>query len=256
MFLELSLTCLVASLVYMSLWFGLALARRQINVVDAAWPGALVLIALIVAGLHSSARSFLIAALVIIWGLRLFGHLIDRVFEAGEDRRYAEMVQNWHKLRWLRIYGAVFLAQAVLAVVVALPVIMATGQQNPHLGILSFVGALVWVVGLFIEAAADYQLRVFVRTKTSKDEVMEQGLWRYSRHPNYFGELLQWWGIGVIALQASFGWVGLFGPLVLTLSICFVSGIPAAEKRLKSNKNYQAYAKRTSPLVPLPPKKA
>jgi steroid 5-alpha reductase family enzyme len=120
-------------------------------------------------------------------------------------------------------------------------------------------GYLVWVAGFLIEYNADKQLAVFLtqqknknngKAKGNKRGLLDTGLWRYSRHPNYFGELVQWWGIGLISLQTSYGWVGLFGPLLLTILIRFVSGVPPIEKRRADDPDYQAYQRRTNALVP------
>jgi steroid 5-alpha reductase family enzyme len=126
---------------------------------------------------------------------------------------------------------------------------MATGEQNADLAVLSVLGTALWFAGFTIESLADRQLRKFLANPDNKGKVMDQGLWRYSRHPNYFGELTQWWAIGLIALQVHNGWIGLLGPLTLTVLIVFISGIPPIERRKKSDPEYAAYMRRTSPLV-------
>jgi steroid 5-alpha reductase family enzyme len=241
-------------LVYMSIWFAVAKARKQLNYVDVAWGGGFVIIAWVVALSHPSARSTLIAVLVSFWGLRIISHLARRVFRSGEDPRYQEMSKKWASAFWPRAYLQVFLFQGALMLLVGLPIFMATGEQNGDLAILSVLGTLLWFIGFVIESAADSQLRQFLADEDNKGKVMDQGLWRYSRHPNYFGELTQWWAIGVIALQASGGFVGLLGPLTLSILIIFVSGIPPIERKKKSDPAYAAYMKKTSPLILWPPK--
>ncbi|HET7629739.1 MAG TPA: DUF1295 domain-containing protein, partial [Candidatus Saccharimonadales bacterium] len=138
--------------------------------------------------------------------------------------------------------------------VIVLPVTLINHSNSLDLSGLALAGGLVWLVGLSLESIGDRQLRHFMSNPDNKGKIMNRGLWRYSRHPNYFGELTQWWGIFIIALAAPLGWIGFIGPLVLTLLILFVSGIPLSEKRQAKKPGWSYYKKRTSVLVPLPPK--
>lgn len=246
---------LTAVLLYMSLWYLVAHKAKKLSVVDVAWGSGFALIAWLTVWQDSSARSILIAILVSVWALRITNHLARRVFGGTkDDPRYEQIASKWRGSYWLRAYFSIFLLQGVLVWLISFPVMFATSDQHADLAILSVVGAALWAIGFGIEAAADRQLRDFVNYKPNKGKVMDQGLWRYSRHPNYFGELLQWWAIGVIALQTSLGWIGLVGPLTLTILIVFVSGIPPIENRKKSSPAYAEYMRRTSKLVPLPPR--
>lgn len=253
---HLLLLSLTAALVYMSLWFMVGWWRKKLNTVDVAWGSGFALIAWLVAWQDPSARSTVIAILVSIWALRITYHLARRVFGGREDPRYARLSQKWKGNFWLRAYFSIFVLQGILVVLISLPIIFATGEQHADLGGLTVLGAVIWALGFGIEAAADRQLRDFINYKPNKGKVMDLGLWRYSRHPNYFGEMVQWWGIGVIALQAQNGWIGLLGPATLTFLLLFVSGVPLIEKPRQNDKAYQAYKRRTSMIVPLPPKKA
>lgn len=256
MITDLLIYSVTAALIYMSIWFLVGVWRKKLNTVDVAWGSAFAIIAWLVAWQETTARSVLIAILVTIWALRITNHLARRVFGGREDRRYAELSKKWKGNFWLRAYFSIFVLQGLLVVLISLPVIFATGQQDENLAVLSMFGASMWAVGFGIEAAADRQLRDFVNNKANKGLVMDMGLWRYSRHPNYFGEMVQWWGIGLIALQAANGWIGLAGPFALTLLLLFVSGVPPIEKPRQNDKAYQAYKKRTSMIIPLPPKRA
>lgn len=248
------LLSLVVLVVYMSAWFLLARWRKQLNVVDVAWGTGFAIVAWLVALTHNSARSLLIAILVSIWAVRITNHLARRVFAGGEDPRYQDMAKKWKGNFWLNAYLKVFLLQGLLVLVITLPITFAIGEQNGDLAPLSALGAVLWTIGFSIEATADRQLRMFIVDRANKGKVMDQGLWRYSRHPNYFGELTQWWAIAIIALQAHLGWIGLLGPLTLTTLILFVSGIPPIENKKKSDPEYANYMRRTSMLIPLPPK--
>ncbi len=257
MILKLLLINLAALLIYMTVWFAVGKKRNQLNTVDVAWGSGFALVAWLVAVQQPSARSLLIAVLVSIWAARITNHLARRVFSSGEDPRYKELSDKWRGNFWLRAFVSIFVLQAVLVLVISLPVTLAAGgNQHPDLGWLSVVGAALWVIGFGIEAMADRQLREFLADKRNKKKVMNLGLWRYSRHPNYFGEMVQWWAIGLMALQVSWGWLGLAGPLTLTYLLLFVSGVPSIEKRRAGDGEYQIYKRRTSMIVPLPPKKA
>jgi len=240
---------------YMTLCFGLARARGRLDTVDTAWGLGFVLAAWSAYIQHASPRGLLVAVLVSVWGLRLSYHIWRRNRGREDDRRYREISRKWRGNLWRRAYMSVFLLQGGLVWLVSLPVVMVTGAKLVGLGWLSAAGTAVWLLGFTFEAVADYQLAGFLRAK-DRPKVLQTGLWRYSRHPNYFGELTQWWAIGLIALQTSYGWIGLAGPLSLSLLIIFVSGIPPIEKHRQKDAEYQAYQKRTSPLIPLPPRRA
>lgn len=246
---------LIAVWLYMTLWFVVGRWRKKLNTVDVAWGSGFALVAWLVVIQQPSARSWLIAGLVTIWTLRLTNHLARRVFSSGEDPRYRELSGKWRGNFWLRAYFSIFMLQGLLVVIVSLPITLAASQPYAALSWLSGVGALIWLVGFTLEAIGDRQLRQFVSQPANKGKVMDQGLWRYSRHPNYFGEMTQWWGIGVIGLQTTGGVIGLLGPLTLTLLLRFVSGVPMIENRRKADPAYRRYMARTSMLMPLPPRR-
>lgn len=240
--------------VYMTFWFIAARLRKRLDTVDIAWGLGFVLVAWSAALQRHSTRSWVIAGLVTIWGVRLATHIYRRSKTKKEDPRYEELARKWKGNFWLRAYGSIFLLQGFLILIVSLPVVMATNHQLHGWAWLTILGAVVWLKGFVIEALADRQLAQYLRVK-DRPKVLQTGLWKYSRHPNYFGELLQWWGVGIIALQARHGWVGLTGPLVLSILIVFVSGIPPIEKRRAKDAAYRAYQKKTSPLILWPQKK-
>jgi steroid 5-alpha reductase family enzyme len=246
----------VVLLVFMTVVFLVAKAKDRLDTVDSAW-GVAFMVASWSAFLQArSVRSLLVAILVSVWGVRLTNHLYKRSAKRGkDDPRYQEMRDKWKGNVWLKAYQMVFLLQGLLVWIISLPVVMATGHILPHAFWFSEVGAIIWVIGFNIEAAADSQLAAFVAAKKDKNAVLDTGLWRYSRHPNYFGELLEWWAIGIIASQTAFGWIGLLGPLTLTILIVFVSGIPPIERRRKTNPKYREYMRHTSPLFLLPCRK-
>jgi steroid 5-alpha reductase family enzyme len=239
--------------IYMVLWFLLARARKRLDTVDTAWGLGFVVAAWSAAVQEPTSRSLLIAVLVSIWGIRLANHIYQRSKNRGDDPRYVEMSKKWKGSLWRKAFWVVFMFQGLLIWIVSLPVVTATGIGHGA-GWLTSIGLVIWLVGFAFESISDKQLGDFLK-RSNHPKVMDKGLWGYSRHPNYFGELTQWWAIGIIATQAHLGWIGLLGPLVLTTTIVFISGIPPIERKRKQNPDYQEYAKRVSVLIPLPPRR-
>jgi steroid 5-alpha reductase family enzyme len=198
------------------------------------------------------------AVLVCIWGLRITWHIARRKIGKPEDFRYTKYRSEWGDSFAIRSYFNHFIFQAILTVVISASTIIAAHADSGHnqISILQWLGILVWVVGFAFESIGDWQLGNFVRNRKSKNEVMQTGLWKYSRHPNYFGEILLWWGLWLLVLELPKGFWAIISPITITFFIVFVSGIPLLEQRYKSNKYYQKYAKRTSILLPRFPKKA
>lgn len=245
---------LILLIAYMSFWFIAAKLRNRLDTVDTAWGLGFVTVAWSIALQRPSMRTLVIAVLVSIWGVRLANHIWQRAKIKGEDPRYTEIANKWKGNLWIRAYFSIFLTQGLLIWVVSLPIVMAAGVPRGGFEWLTILGGVVWLKGFVIEMVADRQLATFIRTK-NHPKLLQTGLWKYSRHPNYFGELTQWWGIGIIALQTVDGSIGLVGPLTLSILIIFISGIPPIERRKANDKEYQDYKRRTSSLVPLPPRK-
>lgn len=239
---------------YMTVWWAVAYRRKRIDTVDIAWGGGFVLVAWSTLIQAPSFRSQLIANIVTLWGLRLAYHIYSRHKGRGNDPRYTELSKKWKGNFWLRAYVSIFLTQGLLALIVSAPITVASNESLPNLAWLSIVGVVIWSFGFIIEAVADKQLSDFLKLK-DRPKIMQEGLWRYSRHPNYFGELLQWWAIAIIALQVSYGWLGIIGPLTLSILIIFISGIPPIERSRAKDAAYQEYKKHTSPLIILPRRK-
>jgi len=242
-------------LVYMTLAQAVARLRRRIDTVDVAWGLGFLVPTYLVAIKDYSTRSRVIATLVTIWGVRLATHIYLRSRRRGDDPRYAEMTKKWKGKIWPQAYFRIFLLQGALIWIISLPIVLASNKvvaSSPDHFLAA--GILIWLIGFLTETIADAQLSKLLQIK-NRPKVMQTGLWKYSRHPNYFGELTQWWAIGIIALQVSYGWLGLLGPLTLSVLIIFVSGIPPIEKRRAKDPDYRDYQRRTSVIVPWFPKK-
>lgn len=240
-------------LVFMTAGFLVAKTRKRIDTVDTLWGLGFIVVAWSTVIQANSWRSLLVAILVSIWGFRLANHIYRRSKNKSEDPRYMEIASKWKGSLWPRAYVSIFLLQGVLVLLVGLPILMIADQKLAGWEWLIVLGVIIWLKGFIIESIADRQLKDFLALK-DRPKVLQTGLWRYSRHPNYFGELTQWWGIGVISLSVSYGWIGLLGPLLLSILIIFVSGIPPIERRRAKDPEYHAYQKRTSALVLLPPR--
>lgn len=246
---------LAALATYMSIWCLIGRWRQRIDVVDTAWGGGYIVVALVAFVAKQNLRTELIGLLVLLWGLRLAVHIWQRASRKGPDPRYEELSSKWHTSHpWLRAYFSIFLLQGLLILMISLPISVAASETASIGKPLAIVGAAVWLLGFVTEAVADHQLNAFISRSDNQGKVLDTGLWRYSRHPNFFGELVQWWAIGLLALGPTIGWLGLIGPLTLSILIIFVSGIPSVEKRRRDNREYQIYKQRTSVLIPLPPR--
>jgi steroid 5-alpha reductase family enzyme len=235
-----------------------SLALRDVSIVDPAWGLAFVLVAWIAeATAHGCrGRRLLLAALVTVWGTRLALHLIVRKLrEPGEDRRYARMREKAGEGFALRSLLTIFLLQAALVWIVSLPVQIAAVQTD-RLGALDWIGAAVWAIGFAFEAIGDLQLSRFKADPATRGRVMDRGLWRYTRHPNYFGDFLLWWGIYLSALGTwGAAWTAV-GPLVMSVLLIRVSGKDLLEKDIgRRRPGYEDYVRRTSGFVPLPPRR-
>jgi steroid 5-alpha reductase family enzyme len=253
--------CAILVLAYMTVWFVVALARKDNSVADIAWGPGFVLVAAYTFFFRRASLfpPLLVSSLVAIWGLRLARHIFVRNWKRGEDPRYAAWRQTWGRSFLWRSYLQVFLLQGFFLLVIASPVILVNAYRwdrppgSYGRGILQ-AGVLVWIVGFVFEAVGDAQLARFKRDPANKGKIMDRGLWRYTRHPNYFGESLMWWGIFLVALDAPYGWAMIVSPVLITFLLVRVSGIPLLEKRYAGNPDFQAYARRTSAFVPWFPK--
>lgn len=240
----------------------ISLPMRNVGIVDIAWGSGFVLIAWTTFVVTDRAESptavrWLLPALVTIWGTRLSLHLAVRNLGEPEDRRYAAMRENW-PLFPLTSLGIVFLLQAAIMLVVALPVmdgVAATMAASPTIGPLHGLGVLLWAVGLFFEAVGDWQLVRFKSDPANEGRVLDTGLWRYTRHPNYFGDFVVWWSFFVVAVANGAAWWTAIGPVVMSVFLMKVSGVTLLEKSMKQRRPaYADYVRRTSTFFPRPPK--
>ncbi|HEY0908502.1 MAG TPA: DUF1295 domain-containing protein [Candidatus Paceibacterota bacterium] len=242
---------------YMTIWFVIGTTLKRNDVADIAWGVGFIVAALVPLFAYGfeADRSLLTTSLVLIWGSRLAYHIFRRNVKKPEDGRYVAWRNAWGKWVIPRAYGQIFLLQGLLLILVVMPVLVINTYRGGSWTPLDIIGLAVWVVGFFFESQGDRQLRAFIKDPSNKGKILDTGLWRYTRHPNYFGEVTQWWGLGIIALSVPYGWIGLIGPLTITFLILKVSGVPMLERNMEKNPLFDSYRKRTSVFIPMPPKK-
>jgi steroid 5-alpha reductase family enzyme len=241
-----------AVFIYMNLLFLLALKLKKNDIVDVAWGSGFIITAILFLFLVPgySLRRIIVSALVLIWGLRLSFYIYIRNRGKQEDFRYAQWKKQWGNKWMIRSYFQVFILQGFLMLTIAYPIFLNSQSQTSALSYLDIIGIILWLIGFFFEAVGDAQLRRFKLNALNKGKIMDQGLWRYTRHPNYFGEATMWWGIFIITLNVHWGWLAIASPIIITTLLLRVSGVPLLEKKYETNPEYREYIRKTSGFVP------
>jgi steroid 5-alpha reductase family enzyme len=255
----LTVTAASAVVIFVVLGITLLVGERlgRHNVVDVAWGLAFVGVAGAAAALGSgdAARRWLLAGLVAVWGLRLAIHLAVRSRGQGEDPRYEALLATSRGSRLVTVITKVYLLQGVLVWFISLPIQLSATLPGPLTGLAVF-GIAFWCVGLFFEAVGDAQLHTFKRDPAHRGVVMTRGLWRYTRHPNYFGDTCVWWGLYLVTLTAGpWGLATILSPVVMTTLLTRVSGKDLLERHMAERPGYAEYVARTSGFIPLPPRR-
>ncbi len=254
---ELLLQSTIIVFIYFFLFFLVAQIIRNNSIVDMGWGAGFVLVALATLFIQGAymERNLLLALLITIWGGRLTYYIVRRNWGKPEDFRYAKWRREWG--RWLvpRAFLQVFMLQGLLMLVIGYPIILVNANPQPGLNILDYLGLAVWIIGFYFESVSDKQMAEFKKDPANKGHIIKTGLWKYSRHPNYFGEATMWWGIFLLSLSVPLGWSGIISPLTITLLLLYVSGVPMLEKKYKDNPEFQEYAKFTSKFFPWFPQK-
>lgn len=239
------------------LWL-ISIPLRDVSIVDPAW-GPLFLLVGLIAALTASGclgRRWLLFGLAAAWGARLGGYLLSRKLgDREEDKRYAQMREKRGEGFIPYSLIVIFALQGLLVLIVSLPIQVAA-TRGGSLSALVIPGVVVWVIGFLFESVGDEQLRRFKARPENRGKVMDRGLWRYTRHPNYFGDFCIWWGIWLVALTAGGTWWTFVGPVVMSILLIRVSGAARLEKDIGDRRpEYADYIKRTSAFVPLPPRR-
>jgi steroid 5-alpha reductase family enzyme len=239
------------------LWV-LSLRLKNSSIVDIFWGIGFVIMAWVYFILTPDGfvtRKLVISTLVTIWGLRLSTHVFLRNHGKPEDFRYQKWRKESGKIWWWKSFFQVFLLQGILLWIISAPLLAAQyNARLDHLIISDYLGVLFWAVGFFFEATGDNQLKRFLSNPANKGKIMSSGVWRYTRHPNYFGDATQWWGYYLISISAG-GWWTIFSPILMTFLLTRVSGVALLEKTMETKPGYLEYKERTNAFIPWFPRK-
>ena len=253
----LALTALCIVVMMVALWI-VSLIKKDASIVDIFWGLGFVMVGLASWQLSdaNSQRGTALAVLTTLWGVRLGGYLYWRNHGKGEDFRYQAMRKHYGSKFALKSLLIVFGLQGVLMWIVSLPVQLGQMTNDAKIGVVGFIGIAVWAVGFLFESVGDIQLARFKSNSANAGKVMDKGLWKFTRHPNYFGDACAWWGIALIAAESRIGLFGIIGALVMNILLLKYSGVPILEKSInKRRPGYEEYQRRTSSFVPRMPKK-
>lgn len=253
------LACVTGLVVLFAGTFAVAERLRKHSVVDVTWGLGFVVVAVLTCWCAypegNEDRRYLLTAMVLLWGSRLAWHIGRRNAGHGEDPRYEALLGKVPpEKRRAYAFRMIYATQAVLILFISLPVQVAQYSAD-DLGPLAYAGAVVWAVGLAFEAIGDAQLKAFKADPANKGRIMDRGLWRYTRHPNYFGDACVWWGIWLVAAETGAGAWTVLSPIVMTLFLTKGSGARLTEKRMAGRPGFDEYVSRTSGFVPLPPRR-
>ena len=255
-----SYVALVLGLYFLTVMI-IAILKRDNGVIDIAYGGAFILTAWLLFFLWStqSDRQLILVACVTVWGLRLTIRIFRRHFGKPEDFRYAKWREEWTEKGmlyfFLRSFLQIFLLQGLVVLIVALPLLVAFSSTQLPMTWLNWLGFFIWGIGFFFEVVGDWQLDRFVGKPENKGKLMVTGLWKYTRHPNYFGEATMWWGLFLVVYGLSISALTLASPLLITFLLTKVSGIPMLEKHWAGRSDWEVYKAKTSTFFPWFPKK-
>ena len=240
---------------YVSVWFIISLLIKRNDIADIAWGmGFVAIVIFLFITQPSTLQSNIVYILTLIWGIRLAIHIGFRTKGKPEDFRYKKWRDEWGKYFVLRSYLQVYLLQGFFMWIISLPIIVVSMAQNQAISPFALAGSIIWLIGFAFESIGDYQLMLFIKHKQNKSDIMQTGLWKYTRHPNYFGEVLVWWGIFIMVLPLEYGIWTIISPITISFLLLYVSGIPMLEAKYKDHQAFQDYKKRTSAFFPMLPK--
>lgn len=249
---------LLVVVIFFSLLWGISIYVKDASIIDMFWGAGFILVCafyFLITDMFTT-RKFIVMALVLIWGLRISVHIMWRNMGKGEDYRYREFRKKYGEHRyWWVSYFQVFLLQGILLWLVSAPLLGAQFySENASLNFLDFLGMAIWLVGFVFEAGGDWQLTRFKSKPENEGKLLKSGFWKYTRHPNYFGDAAVWWGLGIICLAAG-SYLPVLGSCLMTYLLVKVSGVSKLEKTLMRTKpGYIDYMRRTNAFFPWFPK--
>ncbi len=251
------LLSILALFIFMTFAFLIGTIKKDNSVIDIFY--GLGYVVLIWAGLlllnEYPPRKIIITLLVTLWGFRLAIYVMIRNWGKPEDYRYQAIRERMGDKVILKSFLRIYMFQGLIILLVGFPELFANVSSHPVLNWLDFLGLGLWIVGFYFEAIGDYQLRKFLKNPENKGKIMDQGLWKYTQHPNYFGEVLMWWSLFLIVVNVEYGIFMIFGPIIINYMIIKVSGVRLLNKRFEKDDKYADYRRRTSAFIPWFPKK-
>lgn len=234
--------------------FVVSLLVKRNDIADIAWGPGIALVAFTAAVATSTTIAwphYLMLALIALWATRIGVRIGKKNLNKPEDVRYAQWRESWGRWFYLRSFFQVYLLQCGLMIFLAMSAVVAVhAPVSSFLAPLIISGTLLWLIGFVFETVGDYQLDRFLGNPANKGKLMRYGLWHYSRHPNYFGEVTMWWGLWLMTATLPLTWLAALSPITITILILFVSGIPMLEYRMQKHPEWSDYARTTSVLVP------
>ena len=254
---QLYLQLILIIFVYMCSLFVIAQRLKNNGIVDIGWPFGYVIIAVssLLITQQFTVTTILTTLLISLWGVRLGVYLWIRAYRKPEDFRYANFRKQWGKNVVIISFFRVFMLQGTIMLVIAYPlVVSAVNGVSNEITLFSILGLLVWIIGYFFQVVGDTQLATFKKQRQSKEDVLQTGLWAYTRHPNYFGEATMWWGLALIVLPLQQGYIALITAFIMNVFLVKISGVPFLDRRYANNMTYQQYKKQTNRFIPWFPK--
>lgn len=239
---------IIALFIYLTGMVALVQYKGDTSIANFTWGGGVMLVALYTFFTESKflTRQIVMTSMLVLWASRLIIYVYRRY--TGADARFRGW--KWQGIQALCINSLWVYGQAFMIAIMSYPVIMINYQQVPEMTFTDRAGICLWIFGFCYESLSDYQLSQFFKDPAHRGHVMQSGLWRYSRHPNYFGEIVMWWSVYIIALSVPCGWTTVIAPATISFLLIGVTGVPLIEKALKDNSEYQEYKKRTSMIIP------
>jgi len=237
--------------IYFFIFFIVGTIIKNNSIVDIGWGFGFVVTSWVLFFISKdfTITKIIVNTLISLWGLRLFYHILKRNLLQEEDFRYKNWRKEWGKFVIPRAFFQVYMLQGLFMFIVGLAVYY-VNIYGIAFSWLMLIGVLFWLIGYFYEVVGDYQLKKHIEDKDNRGKLLTTGLWKQTRHPNYFGEALMWWGIFLIAIVNSNAWYLIISPLTITILLRFVSGVPLLERKMKERAGWDEYAKHTSAFIP------
>ncbi|MBI9071525.1 MAG: DUF1295 domain-containing protein [Melioribacteraceae bacterium] len=239
-------------LIYVTLFYIVAQIKTDNSIIDIGWGIGFILVTSVLFFLADSITNIqlLFILMILVWGVRLSFHILKRSIGKPEDFRYQEFRRNWGDKYLIKAYYKVFLLQGGFMLFISAPIYVVFNSTVTEFNILNLLGIVIFIIGFLTESIADLQLNKFKKDESNKGKIITTGLWKYSRHPNYFGEALLWWGIFIYVVSFDYGIAAAISPIFLNYLLVYISGVPMLEKKYEGREDWETYKSKTSKFIP------